>query len=458
MSLKYSLFISFLFSSTLSAQSLHLAVMGGGGEPRKPTTIFDEPLRAVGNFSKTSPSIRTTVAFNGGHSVTEQIVIDGFGSNIPFSSQNYNAVIANYEKQLKSGEIKSGDKLLVYINTHGAEKSSTEKTHKIATSGSMVTNFDSLGGSSSVSVDNLKKLVNLASEKGVKLGIVDLSCHSGNSLALANANTCVISATGPNHYAGAGSLSFGTLFSKELKKGRTLEEVYLAARSRFTDSSFPMISSPQGQEVQDRLYDPMTPYLYYYNPYSDKFTPYMEKISCPENCKLDDGFKSLMDEAQSVMSLTKDASVRQSVVAFQAAIKEYYEFMTEIHKKMSTMGLNELNNRYQFCSGKNCVDYTLKQLLSMNIDATIAFYEGQGGKENFAYADILRQGKSKRDELLISNPNLRQAENFWSSLPSLQSRTSILQGNVSKTQHKLYLELYKQPIQTGPNPCRDFVL
>lgn len=459
------IFMSFFISLSSYAGELHLAVLGGGGEPKVETTIFDGALKEVGTFYKNNPSTKLTVAFNGGHAVTEKISQDNFGATRPFTADNYNAAITDYVNKISSGVIKPGDKILVYVNTHGATKSPNEQTHGIATIGQVVTNFDSFSGPSVVSMDNLKRLTEIAEKKGVKLGIVDLSCHSGNSLALANSATCVISSTGPNHYAGAGTLAFGTLISKGLTKGKNLEEVFLEARSRFTDMSFPMISTPQGLEVQSRIYDPITPYLYYYHETSNKFGPYMESLSSGEKCELDDGFGSLMAESNAILKSSVDPVIKKSILEFQAAVKNYYDFMTDLRKNMQGMGLGELNNKHQFCSDETCVDYTVKQLMTIDYDALTSFFTGQAQsskgndkKTNLAYAENARKAQLKRDELLQANPKLKDAHKFWSSLPNLTTRTSTLQAKVASSQHRLYQELYRRHQTKESNPCRDFVL
>ena len=457
--------LTFLFSLSAFAGELHVAVLGGGGEPKLQYTIFDEALKQVGEFYKKNPKAKMNVAFNGGHQATEIISEFYFGKTKPFTADNYNAVISDYVQKMSSGEIKSGDKILVYVNTHGATKSNIEETHGIALTGNVVTNFDTFSGPSVGSMDNLKRLTELAEKKGVKVGIVDLSCHSGNSLPLANSVTCVISSTGPNHYAGAGSLSFGTLFSKGLARGKNLEEVFLDARSRFTDMSFPMISTPQGLEVQSRIYDPITPYLYYYHESSNKLGPYMENMAGCERCKLDDGFNDLMAESNVILKNSVDPVIKKSLVEFQTAVKNYYAFLLELKKKMDDSGVSELGQKYQFCASGECVDYSVKQLMTIDYDKLISYYNQEATtskssekKTNLAYAEVAMKAMLKRDELLKQNPKLKEAHLFWGSLPDLTKKTSSLQAKVSTAQHRLYQEMYRRKQTKESNPCRDFVL
>lgn len=185
------------------AETGHMLIIGGGGEPNKETTIFDMNLEKVASFQEKS-GYKTTISFNGGHVDTEKIVNSNFKGEVSnrgaFTGENYDQIISETIKKLENGQIPANDKILLYINTHGAEKESNELTHKISVTGGNVQNFNTLAGSKTVSLDRLKELADLAERKNVKLGILDMSCHSGSSMALANSKTCVISAAGPNHY------------------------------------------------------------------------------------------------------------------------------------------------------------------------------------------------------------------------------------------------------------------
>ena len=237
------LFIMVLGSS---AQTSHLAIIGGGGEAKGSSTIFDGDLKHISKFARMNPNWITTSSFNGGHSETENIIKSNLNiTNEPFTKNSCEQLI-----KTTNGELKSGDQLLIHINSHGARRDvSTEKTHKIATAESALENYETIGGST-VGLDYLKKLTELANHKGIKLAIIDFSCHSGSTLNIANKNTCVITSTGPNHYGYTGSdQTFTSLFNSKLEKGKSLEEIYLEAREKYFDKSFPMIFSPQGKIV-----------------------------------------------------------------------------------------------------------------------------------------------------------------------------------------------------------------
>ena len=439
------------------SQKLHMLVLGGSGEPQnKESTIFDPGLEKMGQFNRAHPDIKSEVLFNGGHSETEEIARQGFGSSRPFSATEYYRIIESYKQKLTSGQIRSGEKILINLYSHGATRDAGEKSHKFAAGSGTMANADSVSGVTTVSVDYLKSLADLAKAKGVKLGIVDLSCHSGNTLALADENTCVISATGPNHYSGAGTMSFGAVFSGAMAPGKSLEEAYLSARAQFNDASFPMISSPAGEDIQEKLYNKETPFLYYYNPDGDKFTPYMENMAAEVGvCKMDENLTGLNSEINKLLSAGANAELTTKLNAFRTALSAYHSYMSDIKRRMDQFGIGDIGKVYEICSGSVCQKYTAKEIAATNFEAFIPYYQENGDR---AKVDICRQGMRLKTQIVTENPRIRESARFWQSLPDLQRNTSSLQSDVARTHRELYLEMYRRSQVSGPNPCRDFKL
>lgn len=462
-----------LLVTSASAQTLHMGLLGGSGEPHRTrdgrsieTTIFDPGVENFAAFNRSHPGIRSTVSFNGGHAVTEGIIERGFGSGTPFTAREYQRIIEDYKRKILSGEITRGDRLLLNLYSHGATRDLNETSHKIAAGTGAVTNYDDMRGSTTVSLDALKSLVDLARSRGIKLGIIDLSCHSGSTLALADENTCVISATGPEHYSGAGPKSFGALFAGELTPGKTLEEVYLSARGKFVDPSFPMISSPAGGDVQSRIYDALTPYLYYYNPHSDKLTPFLERMAFARGeCSIDDGFRELMVNVDEISRVTGSA-LREKMDAFRGAVTEYHSYLHDLKKKMDEFGVGEIGKLHRVCFEGTCQDYSGKELASGNFTYFASLYdryarEARTSADRASYrnqAEIARLAQRKKEEVLSRTPALTRSRDFWAGLVDLQRQSYIYQSNVSRTQQELYLEMYQRSKASGPNPCREFKL
>lgn len=128
------------------------------------------------------------------------------------------------------------------------------------------------------------------------MAIIDTTCHSGSTLALADDNTCVISGTGPNHYS---YTNFSQSFTAAMIKGMNLEEIFLQVRAMGYTAGFPMISTYLGQAVNSILYEKITPFLYYSEVSAqgslDLLSPFLQtNHSDYHQCVADKNFVSLI--------------------------------------------------------------------------------------------------------------------------------------------------------------------
>lgn len=468
------------------AQNNHFVMMGGGGEPKRDYTIFDNEVERVGNFISTTPTWNTKITFNGGHQKTENIIAEKFGrkgvSNTPFTPDSYQKMIKEYAAKIRRGEIKSGDQLMILINTHGGQKTDAHKTHSLATTDGVVTDYDKLN-KGTVSMDALEEITKLASEKNIKLALIDFSCHSGNTMALQNPNTCVITSTGPDHYGwGGNNVTFTSIFAGNMKKGKSLEDVYLESRKSFKDNSFPMISSPVGLELHQEMYKSITPFLYHWDDSHDKLSPFLEKEVLSENpyCIGGEGvelLKKLSEEAERFSDLSLRSIVGdKNLQAFNQSVVAYHAHLKNLHGKLSSLGLDILKKKEQFCTefqltkntkSKECVTYPYENLFSINFENIIEYFEEQvqksKGDERKRYQAIIqntKNGNKRKAELIAKYPELSNYKNFYKNQPNLEKETYKLAFDVSKESQKLYYALYKQRAlrEKKPNPCKDFVL
>ena len=143
--------ISILLSHQVLADD-SLLFFGGGGEPfSKDSTIFDSTLIGLNNFLLKN-HYSHDICFNGGHSYSEGLrnnFLRSANSKENFTERSYEKLIDKYKDNIKSGKIRPGEKLLILIDTHGAEKEddSSELTHHISI------NSRDLKGNDSVSLD-----------------------------------------------------------------------------------------------------------------------------------------------------------------------------------------------------------------------------------------------------------------------------------------------------------------
>lgn len=479
--MKKILLLALFFTQLHAAENVrsNIMILGGGGEPQGNETIFDTSLAKLGNYFNKTKWNNASVAFNGGHNVTETVLNQKFTAaenKGHFTDVNYKQIINEYTDKIGK-TIKSGDQLLVYVYTHGGQRKENQTTHSISTTGAAITDTNNLSGGSMVSMDDLKTLTEKAKNNGVKLAIVDLSCHSGASLALANENTCVVSATGPNHLAYASQTAFGDTFVDKMTPGKNLEEIFLDARSSSDDNGMPMISTPENFQITKNLYDAITPYLYSANKDGDKLGNYLLKtaqsdLSC--RMKREDDFKrinDLIDQIESINTVTKKVLFWNHVEKtldlseLRASIKEYKMQQDQMLKALETMNTPDLKiiDHYSMEDIESTplsrlellrTDYD-KVINDMQNDAVMSASERERNVRWFTYL------KSKQTELNNSRPELKRAINIGLDFDKESLRSYSLASQVKNNEKKLYDSFYKHYKKENAeksNPCRDFVL
>ncbi len=461
----------------------HFALIGGGGEPhRAPTTIFDHEVQGFGEFMNGSRGAwQSRAAFNGGHTSTEAMVDRLFGQSPNFSPESYNDMLNHYKEQLSSGRIGRGDQLMIQIASHGAFRRPGEKSHGISAGGGMV-DLTTGRGSELVDLDKLQEIIALANTNGVKLAIIDTSCHSGSTLALANDKTCVISSSGPNHFASGHYIGFGARFSRELRRGRNLEEVFqrtISQRAMPTAYGnqippvygFPMISSPGGRRIQDEIYPLLTPYLYNSETNSalDKFDPFLRNTiqddpTCQEPIA---NFQNLVRQIQSIDS----ASRRLQMQPLLTALQNYENLQRQLREGLAATNAPDLSQTEEFCRpkppaygpGNLCQTVKLSDLMLMGFSTAINSLTNQastltGPSRDYALMQIqLYTTMQARSEELKNHPSRR----YLSSMNDLPQRTSTMVREIYTELHKVYPTMYQEEarrLSAEPNPCRDFTL
>lgn len=475
------------FSYTNLWAANHMVFMGGGGEPQGSSTIFDGTVESLGkNFQNSNWQYQ--VSFNGGHSQTESLISANFTKPVkpvtPFSGDNYKKLIQDYITKINSGEIKSGDQMMVIINSHGAEKTDgKETTHKIALGNEKpsqakqgISNYDSLSGSDVVSLDSLQELVKLTNQKGIKLGIVDMSCHSGNTQALKKdaPNTCIITSTGPVHYGFSGATTFNGKLAEKLKPGVNLEDAFLSARAEALDYGYPMISTPEGQEVSAEIYDSITPYLYYKNGNTDKLTKYIDKNSKDQIiCQRDYQFKDLIEKIDRLQAAAAGKPGGYNGQELKKLLQAYKTQQDAMMSTLAQMGSSEAANIETFSSplGKSGKNHDLqmswRNIVTANPDDTISYFQKQLAStkslaDKVEYQAVISnwtQLKNKRNEILAKYPQMANLEKKSKELTDQLGNNYTTVHYIAFEEKKFYNELYKKKqTENKSDPCRSIVL
>lgn len=457
--------ITLLFITNSWAQgSRHFAYLGGSGDPAGDTTIFDSKIGAISSFIRSAENhapMNVEVAFDGGHRTTENLLRENFsGRSVrQFNNTSFEGLIADYERKLNAGTIKSGDQLMLLIDSHGSQPLPNSKTHHISAGRGQVSSLLSFSGNGSVSLDRLENLTRLAEAKGVKLAILDFSCHSGATLSLANSKTCVIAASGPQSfsYGGSSPHMFSNSFVNKLLPGRNLEEIYLMARSSSYDPSFPMISTPEGVRAQETLYPILMKYLNSHELTYDKFAPEIEKSVSSNSCEEEPG------EVETLLRLSREleeSQGRTNLGPFRDALSAYADYRRTIQRRLKA-GTEETRT---VCGTNNqCSLVKISEILAMNPDQLIAQYQSEmarawnpAAKERLRNLLVFNQNvKRIRDEYLRLNPQGGKFEELLKTFPEMTRRTRELAQNVAIEARKVYSAMY---LQGQSNPCKDFVL
>lgn len=476
--------LSFISTSAFAARD-NIILIGGGGEPiGAKETQFDGSMEALGNFYQKNKDYSTIVNFNGGHSKTESKIYSKFsGAEIRnhFSSSSYDKIIADTMKKLETNEIPAGGKILLFIDSHGGEKQG--ETHSISTSNSAMTNMNS-GGSSMVSLDKLKALSALAEKKNVKLGIVDGSCHGGNSLALANTKTCVITGSGPLHYSYS---NFASTFAEKMQKGRNLEDIFLETSKAVDGLGFPMISSPAGRIVQDEIYPFLTPYMYYHDEYRgmslDKIDNYITDNAAPAFiCKRNDDYNklnsilTLVQEMSEIGARSGELIEPANLSRLKKKIADYKKTQDNYFKQLAQINLASLDKVEQVSTpdGSLKSSYTHRELLNTDY----AFYidnkkellkdknlTSKKREQALNMIEFYKACEQVREKVKRENPQYLAQEKIMKKLKKdddvgrsiafeIMKEANIAYNAYYKLKEKELNKLAKRPA----NPCKDFVL
>lgn len=469
--------------------------IGGGGEPKGETTIFDGEIKRVGSFINKS-NWETTVSFNGGHKKTEDLINSKMSrakNAGPFIEKNFNALMDEIIQKLEKGELSEGDQLLIAINTHGARRSigkDPEKTHHVAMSYSEAKDLNNLSGAQTVDLDKMEKIMNLAAEKNVKLGILDFSCYSGNLLNLKNDKVCLVSASGPEQFSyGAGTLNlgfftlsfpitFGSKFFDSLKKGKNLEELFLSSRTTGDTPDFPMINTKEGLAINEMMYRMITPYLSYNADYTANFAARYVRTGDrfeEQVCRIEDNHNQLLDflkQYENLASVVDDVN-RNEFKSLREALEEYRSYQRtyevslrgkfEVEKEIKAIFEKQFPN-----NKKEWNNYSPLDFLSLDLDSSIKYYEGLAERDkNNKYLsgvwDSTVAGLKKQKEI-ASYVKENLSENAKAKLKAQEEAysksgvTRTLAMKVSVEAKKVYDTLYKKNQSAESNPCRDFVL
>jgi hypothetical protein len=430
-----------IFSQPAFADPAHryALVLGGGGDPPGPSTIFDsEFITLADRLNKAH--YQSTVFFDGGHALSEKEASAAFGKKVaPFTAFDAKKAIAGFIQDIHSKKIHAGDQLLITIDTHGAP-GEPNGFHKVATSGAQDFN-----------VGSLQTLRDAAEKAGVKLAIVDMSCYSGTSLKLATPATCVLTSAPENQ---EGFTAAPQALYSAIVPGVSLENIFLTGRNSSTDAGYPEISTPQGQaakEALDVLHTGIE--IFAKKPLfeSDQELKCENSASPQFQEKLETLWKALPSvygvSQESVDELIREVANYKQIRA--QSIEDMHYLRTELKIDNVSVPLEVICNIDQ-------AEKNFKHLLQGNLPVKLRARVTK-------ILSFVPQLRAKRDELLKTDDHFRrvsedqQAEGEGNSLrPQKVDRLAEAAIDISISERTAYDAVYRQTSDTGANPCRDF--
>ncbi|UOF00322.1 hypothetical protein [Bdellovibrio reynosensis] len=431
----------FLFFSFSAYAKKEVVFFGGGGEPATPGTIFDKTYQDFGLFSSQS-GWSSRSYFDGGHPQSEALANTmSKGQNKPMTAFHVNNEIANLKKRIQSGDLKSGDQLMVTIATHGLPTQPPQIAHSVAATDGII------------DLGQLKELRDLAEANGVQLGIVDYSCHSGVTLNLGSDKTCVVSAASHN----VGYVNAGEEIGKNIKKGSNLEEAFLMGRKAPSPGA-PQISTEAGRKAYAatqflsesmRERTSIAPAMAQdaKDCYGVNSNPFKKLVSQLRDIEKN---KGLYHQARIRLGLT-DSEVEPIIKKLESSMQSYEN--ARQHAQESFVSVNSIDNgnkcknvlNYQLCGSLKQWEFGYKQLekkaqagsLSQKESAELKAYKEQVSSPEF------QQWKTKQAEF-----DKKAHDIYWEADKVAQAERDVYE--------KLYQHFSAQ--EKKPNPCRNFVL
>jgi hypothetical protein len=469
--------------STATAGLKYFTHTGGGAEDRKKdTTIFDNSLPYLSNYvnSAFTHIEQFELAYDGGHEKSKKLLKEKFPKtdNLGFTNESLNKIIESYITKIKNGKIKAGDQILLSFDTHGIKAGKDVVSHKIATD-PQVYDPKNTFAFNMFSMDKLKELMELTKKNNVKLGILDLGCYSGSSLNLNDSHACIITSTTSDLFSFKGDETFTTEFFKHMAPGRSLEDVFLAARSKENgDRSMPMISTDIGRNINSEIYSKLTPFIHFHTDDSRTGThanlfEYLASIDSDQKfCKREYDFKQLMESIDNVENLSKSTlkilnyeiflgtesfgKLKKLLVQYKTKMdgitKEYYSKKRKLYVKENIFFINDKGI-------KMVAPYSVEAILSSDY-SSLYRQEIQKAKPDKTLSSLFKSLAEKREEIIKNKPELLKISDSLNAISSKIKGTTSLAISIAREERRLFDTLYrkKRELEKKSNPCRDFVL
>jgi len=224
-----------VFATTAQAGDKYMYSFGGAGDAGE--NLFTNEFQNISTTAQRN-GWQNQILFGRNPSESAKVQNNASSPVKEFSQKNFKDSLDQIVSDAQSGKIKSGDQVLIMIDSHGSpyltshSDGTVDKAHNVSCS------------DGDCSLGPLEQVIKTLESKGVKVALVDLSCYSGQSMNLASSKTCVVSATSANDVS---RFFFSKNFIANMKSGTSLENVFLSARLAGDSVGRAEISTTAGQ-------------------------------------------------------------------------------------------------------------------------------------------------------------------------------------------------------------------
>jgi len=420
---KFNLFVFIFFIGAAAfAGTNYLYSFGGAGDPGKNTFVHN--FIDLNRFAKKN-QWQTTTLFDGDQPDAQLKVSKAIQDHDlkSFTGGEFQIQLEN----IATKKFKPGDKVLFVINTHGS-LDSTSNGHYIVCQ-----------GNGTCDTGDLKAVIDRLQTQGVQVALIDFSCYSGQSLKMANNKTCVISQAS-NDDVGYDTTSAD--FIKNMKSGKSLEEVYLEMRKN--QWGLPRISSPAGLQAEKIIHS-LAPESQLMLSVDENDKMVRKDVDC--NCSTNDQLKKSLNQSEEILvNSTKTSKIAKQYIDASIEYQRLYNQTALLAKKIKI-----------YASKITLVDGSIYTLLTLaNVDDKNPNKEVVTKKkeleQNSAEFRQLEKDIQSYDALI----KLQEHEGFFKRKGGSPLTDAALK--TQKYESKLYQELYRSYQGQKENPCANFIL
>jgi soluble cytochrome b562 len=269
-----------------------------------------------------------------------------------------------------------------------------------------------------------------------------------------------------------------------MKRGKSLEDVFLDTRKSTTDNSYPMISTPEGIAINKDIYPNLTPYLYYYeaDPNLDKMTNYLLEAStngglCTRKNQYDELQRQLESlRAASTLNMNKNIP---EINRIKNLIAQYKEKQDRYISLARNWGTAELSHTETFSgtgtAGKKSStmtgNFTWQQMIETDYDGIIKNVTNakKSTKDPFTQAqfqssiEMHSKARDKKNEILSLYPNLKDYKQKFKEQVNEMQGTYAIANQIALEERKLYDSMYsnlrsEKKANKQSSACKEFML